>query len=312
MVLTRYQAQRKSNSQFTKSAHASSCEAKLVSDPPLLNISRGQTTDDEATIKIDNLLDQLDDFECSTLDALMARWPSMYARLKGMRHHLPPQKDDNRPTLVLDLDETLLYTTYRDTDTTQTDADYVMFAKDGRSCLAGILRPGVTQFLTWASSIFEVVVWTAGADDYAHMVRECLDPERKLITHMLTRRSCIRMRSAASEDVIYIKDLCALGRDLSKTFLVDNTPHAATLNLSNLIPIEAYLGSSSDNELEGLRRFLESKLVRLTDRKKDMRIILHRQFNLKRRLRERVDCWKSAQQQQQQQRAAQRSRTSPT
>lgn len=33
------------------------------------------------------------------------------------------------------------------------------------------------------------------------------------------------MRSAATGDIMYVKDLCALGRDLGRTFLVDNTPH---------------------------------------------------------------------------------------
>jgi TFIIF-interacting CTD phosphatase-like protein len=42
---------------------------------------------------------------------------------------------------------------------------------------------------------------------------------------MLSRRTCIRMRSAATGDIMYVKDLCALGRDLGRTFLVDNTPH---------------------------------------------------------------------------------------
>lgn len=134
----------------------------------------------------------------------MARWPSMHARLKGMKPHLPPKKDDNKPTLgkytksdvkeekkmtnresvcviVLDLDETLLHT-YRE-DTSGDDVDYVIFAKDGSSCLlAGTLRPGALDFLKWAASIFEVVVWTAGREDYASMVRNCLDPEGRLIT----------------------------------------------------------------------------------------------------------------------------------
>ncbi|SAL98210.1 hypothetical protein [Absidia glauca] len=200
--------------------------------------------------------------------------------------------------LVLDLDETLLHT-YREPTSNVNDywdADYVVYAKDRRSCLAGILRPGVTEFLVWASGIFEVVVWTAGHDDYAQMVCKLLDPEGTLINHMLSRRTCIRMRSAATGDIMYVKDLCALGRDLGRTFLVDNTPHAATLNLSNLIPIEAYLGGDSDTKLKELQRFLESNLVRLTDRKNDMRILLHRQLNLKRRLRERIDNWKSTQQ----------------
>ncbi|CAO3642501.1 unnamed protein product [Cunninghamella blakesleeana] len=236
--------------------------------------------------------------ECSTLDALMAKWPSMHARLKGMKPHLPPKKDDGKPTLVLDLDETLLHT-YREPSGFSSDywdADYVVYAKDGRTSLAGSLRPGVTEFLVWASEIFEVVVWTAGQADYAQMVCQLLDPEGKLISHMLSRRTCIKMRSAATGEVMYIKDLCALGRDLGRTFLVDNTPHAATLNLSNYIPIETYLGGSSDTKLKELRQFLETNLVLLTDKKNDMRILLHRQLNIKRRLRERIDNWKSSQQ----------------
>ncbi|KAG2230820.1 hypothetical protein INT48_003973 [Thamnidium elegans] len=296
MVLTRYQQANLKSTKGTSTDH----EAVLVIDPPLLTISRSRDSieDDvnETTVKVDSLLEQLDDFECSTLDALMARWPSMHARLKGMKPHLPPKKDDQRPTLVLDLDETLLHT-YRDTNHEQ-EVDYVIYAKDGNSCLlAGRLRPGVIEFLTWAASSFEVVVWTAGREDYARMARDCLDPQNRLITHMLTRNSCIRMRSGLTREVLYIKDLCALGRDLSKTFLVDNTPHAASLNLSNLIPIEAYVGGKSDTELLELRRFLENSLVRLTDRKDDMRIVLYRQFNLKRRIRERVGNWKQQQQQ---------------
>lgn len=83
--------------------------------------------------------------------------------------------------IVLDLDETLLHT-YRDINHEQ-EVDYVIYAKDGNSCLlAGRLRPGVIEFLTWAASSFEVVVWTAGREDYARMARDCLDPQNRLIT----------------------------------------------------------------------------------------------------------------------------------
>lgn len=83
----------------------------------------------------------------------------------------------------MDLDETLLHT-YRSTNEGgEFEVDYVIYAKDGYSrLLAGRLRPGVIDFLTWAASSFEVVVWTAGHEDYARMARNCLDPENKLIT----------------------------------------------------------------------------------------------------------------------------------
>lgn len=83
---------------------------------------------------------------------------------------------------MLDIDETLLHT-YRGLSEAPSEPDYVVYAEDKRSVLtAGILRPGVTEFLMWASGTFEVVVWTAGDDEYANMVSSVLDPENKLIT----------------------------------------------------------------------------------------------------------------------------------
>lgn len=82
----------------------------------------------------------------------------------------------------MDIDETLLYA-YRHGSEETFDPDYVVYAADRRSVLtAGILRPGVTEFLIWASGIFEVIVWTAGDDEYASMVRTVLDPQKKYIT----------------------------------------------------------------------------------------------------------------------------------
>lgn len=244
----------------------------------------------ETTIKVESLVEQLDDYECSTLDSLNARWPSIRARLKGMKPHLPKKADD-KPTLVLDLDETLLHT-YRDVNAGHSEPDYIIYASENTNQIitAGTLRPGVKKFLKWASEIFEVVVWTAGDDDYAATVMNILDADRQYISHVLGRSACIQTRVGSNGECMYVKDLCALGRDLSRTFMVDNAPHAATLNLSNLIPIEAYYGETTDHELEQLRQFLESKLTH----RKDMRIILHRQFNLKRKLRQRINDWKHA------------------
>lgn len=102
-----------------------------------------------------------------------------------MRTYLRKEKKKKLFTLnsntVLDLDETLLHT-YRG-EVASKQVDYVIYAQDGHSCLlAGTLRPGVFDFLNWAASYFEVVVWTAGTEDYAAMARSCLDPEDKLIT----------------------------------------------------------------------------------------------------------------------------------
>ena len=54
-----------------------------------------------------------------------------------------------------------------------------------------------------------------------------------------------------------MKDLSRLGRDLSKTIIVDNSIHAFAYNLTNGIPIPSFYGQLQDQELQ----MLVSKLL---------------------------------------------------
>jgi CTD small phosphatase-like protein 2 len=65
----------------------------------------------------------------------------------------------------------------------------------------------------------------------------------------LYRDSCLPVSPSA-----FVKDLSKLGRDLSKTLIVDNSIHAFGYHLKNGIPIPSFYGQHWDNELQILVR----------------------------------------------------------
>lgn len=81
--------------------------------------------------------------------------------------YLPQIAGDKKYTLVLDLDETLVH----------------FVAKEKKFKL----RPGCIQFLKDMSQLFEVVIFTAAAQDYANFILDYLEKDQKFIDHRLYR-----------------------------------------------------------------------------------------------------------------------------
>ena len=149
-------------------------------------------------------------------------------------------------TLVLDLDETLVH--------------YI--EEESRAYVQ--VRPYADYFLNEMSKYFELVIFTAAAEDYADIVLNELD-KNKVINYKLYRKHTEQING------VFIKDLSKLGRDLSKILIVDNNKDNFSLQPENGLHICSFIGDQNDDELYSL----SGDLMKIIDsKKKDIRPVV--------------------------------------
>ena len=105
------------------------------------------------------------------------------------------------------------------------------------------------------SEYFEVVIFTAAVQEYADWVLDQLDPEG-YITYRLYRQH------ALPAGTFFLKDLSRLGRDLSKTLIVDNVAENFQLQPDNGVFIRTWLDDPLDNALDELAPLLREIVIK--------------------------------------------------
>lgn len=231
--------------------------------------------DDDSTGSLQAVEDLDDDF--NPWQFIKALPPYNLVRLHTPPVALPPKAASAPPiTLVLDLDETLVHCSVEEPATCDLTfgvefhgIDYQVYVK---------LRPHLQRFLQAVSQDFEVVVFTASQPVYANELLNRIDPNSSLVHYRLFRESCLQVEGN------FLKDLTVLGRDLSQTVLVDNSPHAFGYQLDNGIPIESWFDDPQDRELLKLERFL-----RRLHGAEDVRPLIRRKFENAKRVAEAPD-----------------------
>jgi Dullard-like phosphatase family protein len=158
-----------------------------------------------------------------------------------------PNKSNKPYTLVLDLDETLIH-----------------FKANPNNEESGTIkiRPYLYQFLDSIKKYYELVVFTAATQEYADPIINALEQNKKYFDFRLYRVHTIII------DNDFVKDLSKLGRDLSKTIIVDNMEQNYKLQKSNGITIRPFWGK--DNEDSALIDLLDI-LIKIAEKNLDVR-----------------------------------------
>lgn len=157
------------------------------------------------------------------------------------------QSDHGKITLVLDLDETLVHSSF----IAVPNADYSFQIGVDENCISiyVCVRPGAEDFLKSLGEMYELVLFTASTKFYADLVVDQIDPDRN-IKYRLYRESCSDLGGS------HVKDLSRIGRDLKKTIIIDNSPMAYILQPYNAIPITSWYDDKADKELMQIQNVL--------------------------------------------------------
>ncbi|CAA7014109.1 unnamed protein product [Microthlaspi erraticum] len=171
--------------------------------------------------------------------------------------------DETKKTIVLDLDETLVHSSM---EKPEVPYDFVVKPRiDGQNLTFFVIkRPGVDEFLKKIGEKYQIVVFTAGLREYASLVLDRLDPERRVISRSYYRDSCSEI------DGRLVKDLGSVTRDLRRVVIVDDNPNSYALQPENAFPIKPFHDDLNDTELKKLGEFFDGDCVK----SEDMRVAL--------------------------------------
>jgi len=145
-------------------------------------------------------------------------------------------------TLFIDLDHTLVYTELIRASSEKND-DILFNVK---------FRPFANELIKEMADIYEICIFTAAGEEYANEVVSLLDPERKYIRKVISRKHCIELNANyVVKDLRIIED-----RELKNILIVDDSIYSYSFQIENGIPIRSFEGEEEDKELLFLINYL--------------------------------------------------------
>lgn len=153
--------------------------------------------------------------------------------------------------LVLDIDETLIYSTL---EKLGREPDFVV------APYFVYKRPGVDKFLETCLEWFEVGIWTSAAADYAEEVIKNLMGNISRVSFLWCRERCTRKFDYEAHREYYLKDIKKLkkkGYEIEKIIVIEDSRMATKRNYGNAIIVQEYRGETNDDELFKLLHYLE-------------------------------------------------------
>ena len=153
-------------------------------------------------------------------------------------------------TIILDLDGTLIYDQNIEVNYEEEEEEDDEDNKHQKNNDI-ILRPRLFEFLDKLLELkCELIIFTSSVKQRADEVINIIEKNKRYFNGRLYREHCTLMGAA------YVKDISKLGRNLSKTIIIDNDLGCFYLQQENGILIKSFEGKEDDNKLLNLHQIL--------------------------------------------------------
>ena len=159
--------------------------------------------------------------------------PQLINSINNIPPFLPPIDSKYKYTLVLDMDETLIHFFF-------THINGMFF-----------VRPFCFDFLNELNDLYEIITFTAGTKEYADMILNQLDINNNIFKYRLYRQHITIL------EFNIFKDLSKIGRDLSKTIIIDNLRENFKMHPNNGIFIKTWTSDINDIQFRDLKKILK-------------------------------------------------------
>ena len=172
--------------------------------------------------------------------------------------NLKNSSDANRKLLILDLDETLIHSDLdfllKEKNVKYDTVLYFDSEEEKNIPLPIIIRPGIYDFLDYASKNFDLVVFTASDQQYADTIINYIERDKKYFKMRLYRNNCIFI-----DPGLYIKDLRIFDsfKKLEDIIILDNSLFSFANQLNNGILITSFFDDKEDTFLYNAKEYLE-------------------------------------------------------
>ena len=177
--------------------------------------------------------------------------------LKQVEVSINRRFDIDKPIIVLDMDETLLsavqelegeFSERRSGAFMPPDLELVQTAEiseEKRTTLV-TYRPGLFPFLENLKQKLNIIVYTAGTQDYAEPILNCIDPDGEIFAAKLYRHNCIPSGRYFLKDLSIIQE--AFNIEKEEIILLDNSLISFALCMDQGIPISDFNGEAGEKE----------------------------------------------------------------